>query len=70
MINLTQQITFHLKQKQEELFMEDEFDFEKILKTVSMNARSVWVEQEKEISKVCDLITGDCRYIILAGLGT
>lgn len=49
--------------------MEDEFDFKVISTTVLSNAESVWDEQKEAISSVCDLITGNCRYIILAGLG-
>lgn len=45
------------------------FDFKKISTTVASNAESVWYKQEKQISFVCDLITGDFRYIVLGGLG-
>lgn len=49
--------------------MNDEFDFRTILSIISSNADSVWNGQEEQISEVCDLIIGNCRYIILAGLG-
>lgn len=49
--------------------MKDKFNFKIITTTATSNAEDAWYKQEEEISFLCDLITGDFRYIILAGLG-